>query len=52
MVYTSNILCILAKADNEEFVAILKKYHREKVCSNKKISARLSAEHGIEMRLV
>ena len=38
------------KADDEVLVAALQGYHREKLSNNAKISTRLLADHGIEMR--
>ncbi|KAF8884384.1 hypothetical protein BD779DRAFT_1472147 [Infundibulicybe gibba] len=37
------------KADDEVLICALEKYHRELLSSNKKIAARLAADHGIIM---
>jgi len=39
-------------ADDETLVKALKAYHRENLSSNKKIAARLWADHGTRMRYV
>jgi hypothetical protein len=39
-----------AKADDEVLASALRSYHRELLTNNKKISARLKSDHGIEMR--
>ena len=41
---------LTVKADNEEFAAIMKVYHREKISSNQKILERLFTDHAIKMR--
>ena len=40
----------IAKADDEVLASALRSYHRELLTNNKKISARLKNDHGIEMR--
>ena len=40
------------KAEDEVLQTALVKYHKELLSSNEKISARLKAEHGIQMRYV
>lgn len=38
--------------DDEKLVEALNNYHRENLCSNKKIAARLLADHNIRMRYI